>query len=399
MSVGCSTTQSWSGARDGSAQIPQISSMVKKPQREQGRTVCRVARSPARYFPADRHAPAPSRGDAFGGTRSNAGHLPQLRDQAPGSPTGTPFSSRPAAPYSSSGVLVETATRAARAGGDIVAAGDPPHLRDRAHFEIANRLRPSAFPGKGPRHSRTRSRRAICSRVASSASCQRLVNFVTLAHVDAAQEIDRARDDCLAGQFKGARSEQDTRAIKAIRYAEAAGQLHRLSGREHAPLPIIFHGRHDHGAGADPAWTPMLAGSSDPCRRLVGIRKRLESARARCASLFPHDAYRSRENQRSATIPLPRPIRYRRRPCRNDSVAWARNFSVISANAAGSTFLREIVLVRDVANDRRHFEALALRFRKGDRRLTRAARGLAETVRGRDRRAIAAAAAGIMTPA
>jgi hypothetical protein len=43
MSVGCSTTQSKSAAREVSEQIPQISSMVKNPQRGQGRTVSRVA--------------------------------------------------------------------------------------------------------------------------------------------------------------------------------------------------------------------------------------------------------------------------------------------------------------------------------------------------------------------
>src|SRR6266446_1699748 len=43
MSVGCSTTQSRSAPRDVSAQIPQISSMVKNPQRGHARTDCRVA--------------------------------------------------------------------------------------------------------------------------------------------------------------------------------------------------------------------------------------------------------------------------------------------------------------------------------------------------------------------
>src|SRR5687768_9562573 len=43
MSVGCSTTQSRSAARVVSEQMSQVSSMVKKPQRGQGRTVSRVA--------------------------------------------------------------------------------------------------------------------------------------------------------------------------------------------------------------------------------------------------------------------------------------------------------------------------------------------------------------------
>src|ERR1700674_3335660 len=43
MSVACSTTQSRSTAREASEQIPQNSSMVKKPQRGQGRTDSRVA--------------------------------------------------------------------------------------------------------------------------------------------------------------------------------------------------------------------------------------------------------------------------------------------------------------------------------------------------------------------
>src|SRR3954468_796855 len=43
MSVGCSTTQSRSAAREVSEQMPQSGSIVKKPQRGQGRTVSRVA--------------------------------------------------------------------------------------------------------------------------------------------------------------------------------------------------------------------------------------------------------------------------------------------------------------------------------------------------------------------
>src|SRR5204862_2854103 len=42
MSVACSTTQSRSAAREESEQIPQSASIVKKPQRGQGRTVARV---------------------------------------------------------------------------------------------------------------------------------------------------------------------------------------------------------------------------------------------------------------------------------------------------------------------------------------------------------------------
>src|SRR5256714_14000123 len=42
MSVACSTTQSRSAAREVSEQMPQSSSMVKNPQRGQGRTVSRV---------------------------------------------------------------------------------------------------------------------------------------------------------------------------------------------------------------------------------------------------------------------------------------------------------------------------------------------------------------------
>jgi hypothetical protein len=43
MSVGCSTTQRRSAAREVSEQISQTGSIVKKPQRGQGRTVSRVA--------------------------------------------------------------------------------------------------------------------------------------------------------------------------------------------------------------------------------------------------------------------------------------------------------------------------------------------------------------------
>src|SRR5207237_3709579 len=49
-SVACSTTQSRSAARVVSAQIPQISSMVKKPQRGQGRTDSRVAATARAMF-------------------------------------------------------------------------------------------------------------------------------------------------------------------------------------------------------------------------------------------------------------------------------------------------------------------------------------------------------------
>src|SRR5204863_7079052 len=42
MSVACSTTQSRSAAREESEQMPQSSSIVKNPQRGQGRTVSRV---------------------------------------------------------------------------------------------------------------------------------------------------------------------------------------------------------------------------------------------------------------------------------------------------------------------------------------------------------------------
>ena len=46
---------------------------------------------------------------------------------------------------------------------------------------------------------------------------------MSLLGVDTAEKIDRARNDGVIGQLKGARPDEDLRAIKAIGDAEASG--------------------------------------------------------------------------------------------------------------------------------------------------------------------------------
>src|SRR5438067_1099859 len=93
--------------------------------------------------------------DPFRRARPDPGHLAQLRDQLPdrGGIFRLPQNRRqltgPEACWS-------TARRAARAGADTIAGAGPLLPRGRAHFEIASRLPPSAFPGKAPRRSKTR---------------------------------------------------------------------------------------------------------------------------------------------------------------------------------------------------------------------------------------------------
>src|SRR6266699_3538866 len=50
-----------------------------------------------------------------------------------------------------------------------------------------------------------------------------LVNFMSLLRINATEKIDRARNNGVVGQFKGARPDQDPRAVKAIGNAKASG--------------------------------------------------------------------------------------------------------------------------------------------------------------------------------
>ena len=80
-----------------------------------------------------------------------------------------------------------------------------------------------------------------------------------LAHVHAAQEIDRPRDQNLTCELEGARPEQDARTVEAVRDAKTPRQLHRLASREHVALSVVFHGCHDHHAGTDATMNASLA--------------------------------------------------------------------------------------------------------------------------------------------
>src|SRR5205085_3418998 len=58
---------------------------------------------------------------------------------------------------------------------------------------------------------------------------KRFVNFVTLAGIDAAQKIDRSRDNIAARELERARADQDARTIKTVRNAKTPRQLDRFA--------------------------------------------------------------------------------------------------------------------------------------------------------------------------
>src|ERR1700674_3255756 len=263
MSVACSTTQSRSTAREASEQIPQNSSMVKKPQRGQGRTDSRVA-AMAR---AMRSGWSPRAWTIQSAIRSAE------RGPIPGICRSCAIKSRIADGYSvflkpSGPLLVQR--RVGQLQGERL---EPAKIQLQRTIllplgaarilELRVRFRPALLPVK---HDAVPERVAPSDLIARSFERQRdrLVNLMPLAHVHAAQKIDRTRDENFARKLEGARAEEDARTVEAIRDAKTPGQFDRFARREHVALPVVFHRRHDHHAGADSTMNPGVA------RRLRG---------------------------------------------------------------------------------------------------------------------------------
>src|SRR5687767_4670742 len=269
MSVGCSTTHSKSAVRVVSEQMSQISSMVKNPQRGQGRTVSRVALMARAIlsgcWPRDWTIQSAMRS-------AERGPIPGIcRNWA--------INSRIAEGYS---VFLKTGASLLRCAAQLQGQGLEPakiQLQRPVLFSLGTARALKLRIGFGPAFLAVKDNavpKGVAPRDDLPRSIQsqrdRLVNFVPLADINSAEKVDRPGHEDLAGELERARPEQDARAVKAIGDAEAARQFHRFACGQQAVLPVVFHRRHDHAPGADAGVDAGVPKRLD-LARLVGLSK------------------------------------------------------------------------------------------------------------------------------
>src|SRR3984893_3216003 len=103
---------------------------------------------------------------------------------------------------------------------------------------------------------------------------KRLVDFVALARVNAAEKIYRTRDNVTTGELESVRTNQDARTVKTIRHTEASRQLDWFAaGQKRRPVPIVQR-RHNHGPGTD-THVHIALGGSFAIVRLAKVPKAL----------------------------------------------------------------------------------------------------------------------------
>src|ERR1043166_991390 len=88
---------------------------------------------------------------------------------------------------------------------------------------------------------------------------ERVVNFVALLRVHAAEEIDRPGHDHFAGQLECAWPDQDARTIEPVGHAEPASQLDRLPASQQCLVLIVLQRRDNHRTGIYPKVNIALA--------------------------------------------------------------------------------------------------------------------------------------------
>src|SRR5437764_10350352 len=255
MSVACSTTQSRSAARVVSEQIPQISSMVKKPQRGQGRTDSRVAAMARAMFSGW----SPRACTIQSAMRSAE------RGPMPGICRSCAIKSRIAYGYSVFLKPLLVQRRVSQLQGERLEPAEIQLQRTilltfgtARILELRVGFRPAFFTVK---HDAVPERVAPRDLIARRFESEHdgFINLMPLAHVHAAQEIDRPRDQNLTCELEGARPEQDARTVEAVSDAKTPRQFDGFAGREHVALSIVFHWGHDHHAGADSAMNARIA--------------------------------------------------------------------------------------------------------------------------------------------